>query len=139
LVTRRLHYTTRTNLLEPAGIIAHETYFNYYPADKAELAERVKDKRSLGFTDVTATEEPHPRTIKCFEEMLPRITDEMGKRWNANKEQLVGYAHKEINLAQLYTAINSPGGGKWLDEKIVAELIDRAREEEPDPEDEPDS
>jgi hypothetical protein len=64
LVARRLHYTTRRNLLEPAGIIAHESYFNYYPVDKAELAERVKHKRSLGFTDVIATEEPHPRTVK---------------------------------------------------------------------------
>jgi len=27
LIARRIHYTTRTNLLEPAGIIAHETYY----------------------------------------------------------------------------------------------------------------
>jgi len=115
LVARRLHYTTRTNFLEPAGIIAHESYFQYYPADKAALAAEVRHKRSLGFTDVVASEEPHPRTIKFFSEILPRIVDEMATRWNRNKSALLEYAADEINLAQLYTAIGSPAGGKWQD------------------------
>ena len=54
LTHRRIHYTTRTNFLESAGIIAHESYYHYFPADKEQLAEKVKHKRSLGFTDVTA-------------------------------------------------------------------------------------
>jgi hypothetical protein len=62
--------------------------------------------------------------------MLPRVVDEMAKRWNANKEQLVAYARKEINLAQLYTAMNSPAGGKWLDDEMIADLADRSREED---------
>ncbi len=113
LIARRLHYSTRTNLLEPAGIIAHETYLQYYPADQAELAEKAKHKRSLGFTDVTAIEEPHPRTLRFFAEIVPSIVDRMAARWTANREALVYYSHGHINLAQLYTAINSPAGGKW--------------------------
>jgi hypothetical protein len=66
LIARRLHYTTRANLLQPAGIIAHESLFQYYPADQAQLAEQAKHKDLLGFTDVTASEEPHPRTITFF-------------------------------------------------------------------------
>jgi hypothetical protein len=63
LIARRLHYTTLSNFLEPAGIIAHETYFQYYPADKWKLAAQAKYKRSLGFTYITAVEIPHQRTV----------------------------------------------------------------------------
>jgi hypothetical protein len=118
LVARRLHYTTRTNLLEPAGIIAHETFLQYYPADKAKIAEQVRDKGSLGFTDVTAAEEPHPRTIKFFSSILPKISDRMGNRWKKNEAALLEYARGEINLAQLYNAIGSPGAGNWIDEQF---------------------
>jgi hypothetical protein len=84
LIARRLHYTSMTNLLEPAGIIAHETYHQYYPADRAELAEKVKHKRSLGFTDVLPADAPHPRTVKFFTTTLPTIVDRMAARWRAN-------------------------------------------------------
>jgi hypothetical protein len=113
LIQRRLHYTTITNLLRPAGIIAHESYFQYYPTDKAEIAAAVKSRRSLGFTDVIATEEPHSRTIKFFNDTLPKIVDQMTERWNRNKNALLAYANGEIHLAQLYNAIGSPAAGKW--------------------------
>lgn len=115
LVARRIHYSARTNLLEPAGIIAHETYLNYYPADHIELADKVRDKNSLGFTDVTASEEPHQRTVTFFENNLPRILNRMAERWRRNLPALTDYAQERINLAQLYTAVGSPAGGKWLD------------------------
>lgn len=115
LIARRLHYTTKTNLLAPAGIIAHESYYQYYPADKAELAAQAKHKRSLGFTDVLATEEPQPRTIRFFEELLPPLVAPMAETWQCHREALVAYAREEINLAQLYTEIDSPAGGKWVE------------------------
>jgi hypothetical protein len=113
LIARRIHYTTLTNFLEPAGIIAHESFHQYYPSDRAELAARVRDKRSLGFTDVLATEEPHRRTSTFFDTALPAIVNFMAQRWSANAAALVAYAKGEINLAQLYTDIGSPAGGKW--------------------------
>jgi hypothetical protein len=115
LIARRIHYTTKTNLLEPAGIVAHESYFQYYPSDRAELAERVRDKRSLGFTDVMATEDPHPRTVKFFTSILPKILPQMASRWTSSREALREYAVGNINLAQLYTEVGSPAGGKWQD------------------------
>jgi hypothetical protein len=113
LIYRRIHYTTIANFLRPAGIIAHESYYQYYPADKTALAADVKNRRLLGFTDVTANEEPHPRTTKFIFETLPKIVDHMAETWNKNKGKLREYADDEINLAQLYTAIDSPAGGKW--------------------------
>jgi hypothetical protein len=120
LIVRRLHYTTRTNFLEPAGIIAHESLLQYYPADQAALAERVKHARNLGFTDVTATEEPHARTRRFFSELLPALVPRMAASWFANRNALVAYAKDELNLAQLYTEIASPAGGKWEDKAAAA-------------------
>lgn len=110
LIARRLHYTTRTNLLQPAGIIAHESLFQYYPADQALLAEQAKRKDLLGFTDVTASEEPHTRTITFFTENLPMIVDRMARKWSTHKQALVAYAADEIDLTALYTVIGSPAG-----------------------------
>lgn len=115
LIARRIHYTTLTNFLEPAGIIAHETYFQYYPPHHADLAIKVSDKKLLGFTDVTATHDPHPRSVKFFLTDLPKIVSYMAERWKKNQQPLLAYALDEINLAQLYTAIGSPAGGKWKD------------------------
>ncbi len=114
LVARRMQYAAIRNFLEPAGIIAHETLYHYYPSDKADIAARVKDRRSLGFTDVTATEEPHPRTMKFFEKDLPKIVTRRAEKWHENKDALYEYALDGINLAELYTAIGSPAGGKWV-------------------------
>jgi hypothetical protein len=125
LVARRIHYSAKTNLLEPAGIIAHETYYQYFPADQTNLAAKVKHKRSLGFTDVVATEEPHPRTKNFFNSTLPTILPRMAARWAANRSTLLDYAHKQINLAQLYTAIGSQAGGKWQNYDTQADPNDR--------------
>jgi hypothetical protein len=79
------------------------------------LAAKVRDKRSLGFTDVLAQEEPHDRTVRFFQKTLPKIVDPMGETWHRNKDALLEYALGSTNLAQLYTAIGSPAGGKWFD------------------------
>lgn len=115
LIARRLHYTTRTNLLEPAGIMAHETYYQYYPSEHKTLADKARHKRSLGFTDILATEEPHPRTVRFISSIVPKISSVMAERWTEHRSALYAYANNEMNLAQLYNAIGSPAGGKWQD------------------------
>lgn len=117
IIDRRIHYSTQTNLLAPAGIIAHESYYQYYPSDKADVAEQVRHKRSLGFTDVRATEEPDPRTVKFFQTILPKIVPPMAALWRGNRQVLYDYAKGDLNLAQLYTAIGSPAGGKWVEQE----------------------
>jgi hypothetical protein len=69
----------------------------------------------LGFTDVTASKEPHERTLTFLNTNLPNIVDRVSAKWNANKDALLAYALGEMNLAQLYTAIDSPAGGKWFE------------------------
>jgi hypothetical protein len=69
----------------------------------------------LGFTDVRATETPDARTEKFFTKLLPSILPDMSAKWVANRIALQKYIADEINLAQLYTEIGSPAGGKWID------------------------
>lgn len=113
LIARRIHYSTITNLLKPSGIVAHQSYFQYYPGDDHEIAANVRHKRSLGFTDVTSKEEPHQRTREFFFTVLPNILPDMAARWKTNKAALYEYAKGGLNIAQAYTAIGSPAGGKW--------------------------
>ena len=115
LIARRIHYTTLTNFLEPAGIIAHQSYYQYYPADKQALVEKIRHKRSLGFSDIRATEEPDTRTLKFFHENLKTISDSMAERFRLNQSALEDYINEDINLAQVYNAIGSPAAGKWVD------------------------
>ena len=115
IIHRRIHYTTLSNLFEPSGIMAHESYYQYYPADKMDLASVAKDKNKLGFSDITHDEEPHARTKKFIDTVIPKIIGPMSKKWIMNKEHLYQYALGQINLAQLYTRIGSPAGGKWRD------------------------
>lgn len=114
-VVRRIHYTTLTNFFEPAGIIAHESLYQYFPSDQAEIAAKAKHRDSLGFTDILASETPHARTVKFFSYDLPKVVEFMAERWKANRTALVEYANDEINLAQLYNAIGSRAGGKWVE------------------------
>ncbi|MGB6286368.1 MAG: hypothetical protein WBG18_18465 [Xanthobacteraceae bacterium] len=79
------------------------------------MATKVKDKRSLGFTDVVASEEPSARTLTFFRDNLPKVVDRVSAKWKENQDVLLGYALDQMNLAQLYTAIKSPAGGKWFE------------------------
>lgn len=111
LVARRIQYSALANLFEPAGIIAHETYNQFYMPHHADIADQVKKVRGLGFSDVRATLDPQPRTLKFFNELLPRIADNMAAKFRANRQALEDFAGGGINLAQLYNAIGSPAAG----------------------------
>lgn len=115
IIARRIHYSTISNFFLPAGIIAHEALYQYFPSDQHQLAMAAKHKKSLGFTDIRATEDADPRTIKFFTVDLPRIVTPMTENWHRNREYLVAYAKGDLNLAQLYTKIGSRAGGKWID------------------------
>lgn len=107
LVARRFHYTTITNLLAPSGILYHQTFFQYYPADQEELAAQVREKRSLGFSDVRATETPHSATLNYFRNILPSAVAPAAQKWKAHADVLLAYACDEIPIREVYAAIGS--------------------------------
>lgn len=42
LVARRFHYTTRTNILQHVGIIAHKAYSQYCQENSPDVVDKVK-------------------------------------------------------------------------------------------------
>lgn len=113
-VGRRIHYTTRENFFAPAGIIFHESFYQYYDPEHTELAAKAKEKSLLGFSDIRASHEPDTRTSKFFADYLPSLLETAAPRWAAARDSAYAYAKNEMNLAQLYTEIGSPAGGKWV-------------------------
>jgi hypothetical protein len=107
-IARRIHYATITNLLEPAGIIAHESYHQYYPDGDDDLIARVRHKRSLGFTDVRSWEDPDRRTGAFFRTMLPAVGAEMAARFRRHRRHLLAYAENTMSRAELYRVLRSP-------------------------------
>ncbi len=109
MIARRIHYTTRENLFKPAGIMFHETLYQYYPLSHDEITANVKEKTLLGFSDVRATEEPDRRTVRFFNDYLPTITAFSAALWNSRKGALEAYARSQMTLTELYREIGSPG------------------------------
>jgi len=113
-VGRRIHYTTRENFFAPAGIVFHESFYQYYDPEDAELAAKAKEKTLLGFSDIRASHHPEQRTLRFFNHYLPQLIENAAPRWAATRDSAYAYAKNEMNLAQLYTEIGSPAGGKWV-------------------------
>jgi hypothetical protein len=121
-VGRRIHYTTRENFFTPAGIVFHESFYQYYDPEHEEIAARARDKALLGFSDIRASHDPDNRTLRFFADYLPRLLDQAAPRWVANRNSVYAYAKGQMNLAQLYTEIGSPAGGKWTNPEPEEEM-----------------
>lgn len=113
-VGRRIHYTTRENFFAPAGIVFHESFHQYYDPIHANIAEQAKDKTLLGFSDIRASHDPEKRTIRFFADFLPSLIEKAEPLWAKARDSAYDYAKNKMNLAQLYTEIGSPAGGKWV-------------------------
>lgn len=114
-IGRRIHYTTRENFFTPAGIIFHESFYQYYDPQDEDIAAQAKDKALLGFSDIRASHDPDKRTVRFFDEYLPRLLKDAAPRWAANRKNVYAYALGQMNLAQLYNEIKSPARGNWIE------------------------
>ena len=94
--------------LGPAGILFHESLFQYYPADQQALADAVRNKKLLGFSDIDTSEEPHAITRSFLGQTVPTVIERTAERWAANRDALVAYAKLELDRKELYRAIGSP-------------------------------
>jgi hypothetical protein len=103
LVARRLPFITKVALCEPAGIIAHETYYQLYPETDAgrNLAAQVTRTRGLGYADVRAIENPLPRTVKFFEQHLPVLLPSAAANFQKNRGLLKQWVDGQITWPTL--------------------------------------
>jgi len=94
LVARRIHYST-FSVLNPCGVIFHQTFNQLYPNSAKELAEKVKDKRLLGYHDVRLGNQPDTRLTRFIHENLPRLLAEARTGFDTFKDLLSEYANGE--------------------------------------------
>lgn len=103
LIARRLPFITKMALCAPAGIIAHETYNQLYPDTTYghTLADKVRQKRGLGYADVRPSEDPLDRTVVFFEKNLPGLLQTAASKFQANRPMLQRWVDSEISWTDL--------------------------------------
>ncbi|HZE70567.1 MAG TPA: hypothetical protein VE135_13720 [Pyrinomonadaceae bacterium] len=94
LIARRIHYST-FSVLNPCGVILHQTFNQLYPGTDLELANKVKDKTLLGYHDVRTGNQPDARLVQFLETNLPLVLPTARKSFDAFKDLLCGYGNSE--------------------------------------------
>jgi hypothetical protein len=106
--SRKIHYTASTNLMEPAGILIHESYNQYYPTYLQAVAEQARHVDNLGYSDILIGTTPTPRTQKFFSTLLPRPAQEAQRKFERHRDALYEFAKEQLPRDELYRAIGSP-------------------------------
>jgi hypothetical protein len=101
LIARRIQYSS-FSVLNPCGVVIHETFNQLYPASKSDLAVLVRDKHLLGFHDVRCNSAvdaatTHRRLDKFLHVNLPALLPEARESFNRFKDLLWAYATGKIN------------------------------------------
>ena len=92
LIARRIHFST-FSVLNPCGVIIHQTYNQLYPSSAHELAAKVKDKNLLGYHDVRVGNEPDARLQRFVHTNLPDLVVTARASFDRFKDLLFYYAH----------------------------------------------
>lgn len=99
LIARRYSYEAFSVLTE-CGVIVHQMYNQLYAQADAPLAERVKNKRLLGYHDVKVGNEPDDRLLKFVNVNLPRLLSSAREKFDEKKELLEEYVTTNMGYAE---------------------------------------
>ena len=91
LIARRIPYVT-FKLLNPCGVILHETFNQRFPNADHELAAQASDKNLLGYHDIRLGNEPDERLTRFIHQNLPSVLPQARARFNEFKDLLTAYA-----------------------------------------------
>ena len=91
LIARRFPFVT-FKLLSACGVVLHENYNQLLPKAERELAEKVKNKRLLGYHDIRLGNQPNDRLIRFVTTNLPRLLPRARERFDEYKDLLEAFA-----------------------------------------------
>ena len=94
LIARRIHYST-FSVLNPCGVIIHQTFNQVYPKSGKELADKVKDRTLLGYHDVRVGNEPDARLTGFINDHLPVLLSKAKQHFDIFKDLLYAYGNGE--------------------------------------------
>lgn len=91
LIARRMPYVT-FRLLNPCGVVIHQTYNQRFAQADAELANKARHKDMLGFHDIRLGNLPDARLTKFVQHNFPRVLPAARERFNENRDLLASFA-----------------------------------------------
>jgi hypothetical protein len=110
LIARRIHYST-FSILNPCGVIIHQTFNQLYPNSAKDLADKVKDKTLLGYHDVRVGNNPDGRLIRFIHKNLPEVLPKARQDFDTFKDLLLDFANGE-QLQSFVTRVRTRMGSK---------------------------
>jgi hypothetical protein len=96
LIARRLHYST-FSVLNPCGVILHQTYNQLYPSSATSLAQSVSNKELLGYHDVRVGNQPDVRLNKFIHVNLPLLLPAARSKFDTFKDLLSAFGSEEMS------------------------------------------
>jgi hypothetical protein len=104
LIARRVQFSA-FSVLNPCGVILHQTFNQLYPNSTADLTVRLRDKHLLGFHDIRLIDGPdassmHGRLAKFIGENLPQVLPEARAKFDEYKDLLSAYANEQYDYAE---------------------------------------
>jgi len=101
MIARRIHYSS-FSVLNPCGVVLHQTFNQLYPASKPDIAALARHKDSLGFHDVRCSGAPdavslHQRLDKFLHVNLPEILSEARSSFVEYKDLLHDFATDKLS------------------------------------------
>jgi hypothetical protein len=96
LIARRIHFST-FSVLNPCGVVFHQTFNQLYPNSAEELAQRVRHKNLLGYHDVRVGNIPDARLTQFIHVNLPSVLPTARERFEAFKDLLCGYGNGDMS------------------------------------------
>jgi hypothetical protein len=100
LIGRRIHYST-FSVLNPCGVIIHQTYNQLYPSSAADLADSVRDRKLLGYHDVRVGNQPDARLTKFIHVNLPLLIPEARPKFEKFFDLLEAYGNEDLSYKSL--------------------------------------
>jgi hypothetical protein len=109
LIVRRRHISL-FNVLNPCGVITHETYNQLYPETERALALDVSHKDLLGYHDVRVGNFPDQRLTNFITINLPKLLPAFRKRFDLFKDLLSLYANQSIDYREFVAKVKERTG-----------------------------
>ncbi len=104
LIARRIHYST-FSVLNPCGVILHQTFNQLYPNSARALVPQLRDKDLLGFHDIRMIDaqdaaKTHARLDAFFQSSIPSVLPRARTAFDAYKDLLSAYANGEYGYTE---------------------------------------
>jgi hypothetical protein len=94
LIARRIHFST-FSVLNPCGVVLHQTYNQLYPNSSSVLADQVRRKELLGYHDVQLGHLPDARLVRFIGTHLPNLLAQSRVKFDQFKDLLLAYGSEE--------------------------------------------